>query len=149
MICTGMQLCLKGTKQVFLFVHHFLICACFPVVSAAAVCSHCQAKSGVKRPLTNTDMEFEAEMESLRKWGAPDGTSYSEDILRQLDQVAEPPETTDGIITSRAHGEQICPMCGKIYSHDISFRTFHQHVSDHFVEEEPVSSVLNNFEIIM
>jgi len=131
-----------------LFVHHILICACFPVVSGHAVCSHCQEKSGAKRPLTDTDMEIEAEMESLRKWGVPDGTFYSEDILRQLDQVAEPPGTTDGI-TSRVHREQICPMCGKIYSHDIPFRTFQQHVSDHFVEEEPVSCVINNFEVIM
>lgn len=98
--------------------------------------------------MTDTDMEIEAEMESLRKWGIPDGTSYSEDILRQLDQVAEPPGTTDGIITSRVHTKQICPMCGKIYSHEIPFRTFQQHVSDHFVEEEPVSCVLNNFEFI-
>jgi len=118
-------------------------------VSGPAVCSHCQEKSGAKRPLTDTDIEIEAEMESLRKWGVCDGTSYSEDILRQLDQVAEPPETTDGIITSREHREQICPMCGKIYSNEIPFRTFHQHVSDHFVEEEPMSCVLNNFEVIM
>lgn len=119
------------------------------VVSGCAVCSHCQEKSGAKRPLTDTDMEIAAEMESLRKWGVPDGTSYSEDILRQLDQVAEPPGTSDGIITSKVHREQICPMCGKVYSHEIPFRTFQQHVSDHFVEEEPVSCVLNNFEVIM
>jgi hypothetical protein len=117
-------------------------------VSGPAVCSHCQEKSGAKRPLSDTDMEMEAEIESLRKWGIPDSTSYSEDILRQLDLVAEPPETTDGIITSREHREQICPMCGKIYSHEIPFRTFQQHVSDHFVEEEPVSCVKDNFEFI-
>lgn len=118
-------------------------------VSGCAVCSHCQEKSGAKRPLTDTDTEIEAEMESLRKWGVPDGTSYSEDIRRQLDQVAEPPGNTDGIIISERHRKYICPMCGKIYSQEISFRTFQQHVSDHFVEEEPVSCVLNNFEVIM
>jgi len=144
-----MQLCLKGTKLVLLFVYHFLICTCFPIVSGCAVCSNCQEKSGTKRPLTDTDMEIEAEMESLRKWGFPDGTSYNEDIRRQLDQVAEPPGTTDGIITTRVHKEQICPMCGKIYSHEIPFRTFYQHVSDHFVEDEPVSYMVNNFEVIM
>jgi len=127
----------------------FNLCACFPVVPGRAVCRHCQEKSGAKRPLTDTDTEIEAEMESLRQWGLPDGTSYSEDIRRQLDQVAEPPGTTDGIITSRVHKEQICPMCGKIYSHTVPFRTFQQHVSNHFVEEEPVSCILNNFEVIM
>lgn len=99
--------------------------------------------------MTDTDIEIDAEMESLRKWGVPDGTSYSEDIRRQLDQVAEPPGTTDGIIIPEMHMKQICPMCGKIYSQEIPFRTFQQHVSDHFVEEEPVSCVLNNFEVIM
>lgn len=130
-------------------VHHFLICACFPVVSGCAVCSQCQEKSGAKRPSTDADIEVEAEMESLRNWGVPDGTFYSQDVLRQLDQVAEPPGATDGIITSGVHREQICPMCGKIYSHETPFRTFQQHVSDHFVEEEPVSCMLNNFEVIM
>jgi hypothetical protein len=98
--------------------------------------------------LADTDIEIEAEMESLRQWGIPDGTSYSEDIRRQLDQVAEPPGTTDDIFTPKMHSEQICPMCGKIYSQEIPFGTFQQHVSDHFTEEEPLSSVINSFELL-
>jgi hypothetical protein len=98
--------------------------------------------------LTDTDIDIEAEMESLRNWGVADCTSYSENIRRQLDQVAEPPVTTDGI-TPTTHREQICPMCGKIYSNEVPFTQFQEHVSDHFVEEEPVSYAQNNFEVIM
>ncbi|XP_069681325.1 protein spindle-F isoform X2 [Periplaneta americana] len=103
-------------------------------LKAGAVCSQCRGNP--------QEADIEAEVESLRKWGMPEGTSYSEGIRRQLDQVAEPPHLT--------HEERICPMCGKLYNKGIPFQEFQQHVSDHFPEEdeEEACSLIDNFEVI-
>jgi hypothetical protein len=101
----------------------------------------------VKPASKDSDADIEAEVESLRKWGIPDGTSYSEEIQRQLAQVAEPPATTSSIIASSKHKEHICPMCGKQYNQGITFEMFQQHVLDHFTEEEESYSILNTSEV--
>jgi len=112
------------------------------------VCSHSQDIAEAKLTLTDTDAEVEAQVESLRKWGIPDGTSYSEDIRRQLDQVAEPPTTRGSMTTPVMPEERICPMCGVWYNKEIPFQTFQQHVSDHFTEDEESYSIITNFEVI-
>ncbi|XP_055371695.1 protein spindle-F [Condylostylus longicornis] len=44
---------------------------------------------------------------------------------------------------------RICPMCGKIFSQDISFEDFREHVTEHFVDDEEESNVYDrHFEII-
>lgn len=115
-------------------------------VSGCAECNPCQEKLEVKQILKDSDADIEAEVESLRKWGIPDGTSYSDDIQRQLDQVAEPPAISS-MITSSKHKEHICPMCGKLYNQGIPFEMFQQHVSDHFTEEEESYCILTNSEV--
>jgi hypothetical protein len=135
-------------QQHFLLVSPILFNLCtISLVSGCAVCNPCQEKSEVKQTLKDSDADIEAEVDSLRKWGIPDGTSYSEDIQRQLDQVAEPPATTSSMITSSKHKEHICPMCGKLYNQGIPFEMFQQHVSDHFTEEEESYCILTDSEV--
>jgi hypothetical protein len=124
------------------------ICGPLSNISGGVLCSRCQEKSQAKLTSTVTDADIEADVERLRKWGIPDGTSYSEDIQRQLDQVAEPPASVSSMDMSTVYKEFICPMCGKLYSKESSFLVFQQHVSDHFTEEEGPDSTLNNFEVI-
>jgi hypothetical protein len=112
-----------------------------------SACNPSQEKSEMKPMTTYSEADLEAEVESLRKWGIPDGTFYSEDIQRQLAQVAEPPVTTSSMIGSSRHKEHICPMCGKQYNQGITFAMFQQHVLDHFVEEEESYSILNTSEV--
>jgi hypothetical protein len=101
----------------------------------------------VKPTAKDDDADTEAEVESLRKWGIPDGTSYSEDIQRQLAQIAEPPATGSSMIASSKHKEHICPMCLKQYNQGITFEMFQQHVLDHFTEEDESYSILNSSEV--
>lgn len=45
--------------------------------------------------------------------------------------------------------DKMCPMCGKIYSSDVSFDAFREHVEEHFVDDSGVElSADLNFEII-
>jgi hypothetical protein len=97
--------------------------------------------------LTITDEDIEADVDMLRKWGIPDGTSYSEGIRRQLDQVAEPPASICSMDTSTLCKECICPMCGRLYSKGSPFIIFQQHVSDHFTEKGELDSIINSFEV--
>lgn len=138
----------KKKNSIFLLVSPILFNVCtISLVSGCAVCNPCQEKLEVKQTLKESDADIEAEVESLRKWGIPDGTSYSEDIRRQLGQVAEPPATTSSMTASNKHKEHICPMCGKLYNQGIPFEMFQQHVSDHFTEEEESYSVITNPEV--
>jgi hypothetical protein len=97
---------------------------------------------------TITDEDIETDVESLRKWGIPDGTSYSEGMQRQLDQVAEPPATICSMDTSTLQNECICPMCGTLYNKGSPFITFQQHVTDHFTDEGDSDSIITNFEVV-
>ncbi|PSN48691.1 hypothetical protein C0J52_13537 [Blattella germanica] len=85
-----------------------------------------------------TDLE---DMESLRKWGVPEGNSYNESQSKLPDpsQYNLPPEVPT---------ERMCPMCGKHYDKAVSFDAFQEHVTNHFIDDDESFSVINNFEVI-
>lgn len=97
-------------------------------VKGGQLCSNCKA---AKPKPSESNVELEAEMESLRQWGTPDDNMYS----RKQPDV-------------EAMTEKICPMCGKLYNKEIPFSSFQQHVSDHFADDEDSYSIINNFEVV-
>lgn len=45
--------------------------------------------------------------------------------------------------------DKMCPMCGKIYSDELSFEIFQDHVESHFIDETDLDlSVEKNFEFV-
>lgn len=45
--------------------------------------------------------------------------------------------------------DKMCPMCGKIYSNELSFEIFQDHVESHFIDDTDLDlSVEKNFEFV-
>jgi Autophagy receptor zinc finger-C2H2 domain len=98
-------------------------------------------KSSATDPITSADLELELlkelkfDMEDVKK--LEDHSDQSTIDLTAAKREAD-------------HSEKMCPLCGKIYSSNIMFDTFQEHVESHFVDELPSTelSLERNFEVI-
>jgi hypothetical protein len=98
-------------------------------------------KSSATDPITSADLELEL-LKELK---------FDMEDVKKLEDLNDQ-STIDLTAAKREadHAEKMCPLCGKVYSSNIMFDTFQEHVESHFVDDMPAAELAleRNFEVI-
>ncbi|ALC47958.1 spn-F [Drosophila busckii] len=118
-------------------------------------CPDCAQKTANKPEMADKSLETEESLSNEpKKYHSVSNINIEHEILNdRLSTETVLPDHRLSIIQDKMNADSIdktCPMCGKLYSSQVSFKAFQEHVEMHFIDEplEAEASIDRQFEFI-
>lgn len=102
-------------------------------------CPDCAKKAAGKPEMADKSLETEDRPSNeLKRYHNEHATSQSHDTFNGHATIPIVPPSRLNIIQEKLKADAIdktCPMCGKLYSSQVSFKAFQEHVEMHFIDD--------------
>ncbi|KAL7731150.1 hypothetical protein ACLKA6_014345 [Drosophila palustris] len=102
-------------------------------------CPDCATKAANKPEMADKSLETEDRLSNeLKRYHNEHATSQSHDTFNGHATIPIVPPSRLNIIQEKLKADAIdktCPMCGKLYSSQVSFKAFQEHVEMHFIDD--------------